>query len=95
MQKNSFPFNDKDFKNKVNMGTVKRLYTKKRSPTFLGLGFNKEIRRTGLSNTWSYKTKIPIITDEDFKERRRHTLPHNCSTICAGGLNFSVRDGKR
>jgi hypothetical protein len=29
------------------------------------------------------------------KERRRHTLPHNCSTICAGGLNFSVRDGKR
>ena len=30
-----------------------------------------------------------------FKERRRHTLPHNCSTICAGGLNYSVRDGKR
>jgi len=29
------------------------------------------------------------------KERRRHTLPHNCSTICAGGLNYSVRDGKR
>jgi hypothetical protein len=29
------------------------------------------------------------------KERRRHTLPQDCSTICAGGLNFSVRDGKR
>jgi hypothetical protein len=29
------------------------------------------------------------------KERRRHTLPQYCSTICAGGLNFSVRDGKR
>jgi len=21
--------------------------------------------------------------------------PTNCSTICAGGLNYSVRDGKR
>ena len=35
------------------------------------------------------------VNDEDSKERRRHTLPQDCSTICAGGLNFSVRDGKR
>jgi hypothetical protein len=42
------------------------------------------------------KQKTPFRKKQDFhKERRRHTLPHNCSTICAGGLNYSVRDGKR
>ena len=41
-----------------------------------------------IKNPVSYETGF-------FKERRRHTLPHNCSTICAGGLNYSVRDGKR
>jgi hypothetical protein len=39
--------------------------------------------------------KILIISDKDFKERQRSTLPQDCSTIDAGGLNFSVRDGKR
>ncbi len=34
--------------------------------------------------------------DEGFlKTRRRHTLPQYSSTICANGLNFSVRNGKR
>ncbi len=43
-----------------------------------------------------HKTENPVRFGQGFsKERRRHTLPHNCSTICAGGLNFSVRDGKR
>ncbi len=42
------------------------------------------------------KKKNPNLKRLGFhKERRRHTLPHNCSTICAGGLNYSVRDGKR
>jgi hypothetical protein len=42
------------------------------------------------------KQKTPLRKKRGFqKERRRHTLPHNCSTICAGGLNYSVRDGKR
>ena len=30
-----------------------------------------------------------------FKRGRLPTLPHNCSTIGVGGLNFSVRNGKR
>ena len=60
----------------------------------------------GIEKTWhignepSLPTVIPIKKPQLFKlgfhkERRRHTLPHNCSTICAGGLNYSVRDGKR
>ena len=42
------------------------------------------------------KSKKPYPIRIGFlKERRRHTLPQYCSTICAGGLNYSVRDGKR
>jgi hypothetical protein len=30
-----------------------------------------------------------------FKRKAMTYSPTKCSTICAGGLNFSVRDGKR
>ena len=53
------------------------------------------MRNEDLFPKW-LKTKNPVSLETGFsKERRRHTLPHNCSTICAGGLNYSVRDGKR
>ena len=42
------------------------------------------------------RTKKPFILDEGFFKRKAATYsPTNCSTICAGGLNFSVRNGKR
>ena len=41
------------------------------------------------------KKNNPSLKSWGYKKRRRHTLPHNCSTICAVGLNFSVRNGKR
>ena len=65
-------------------------------PIPIGVELFKERREMDKVTRCTYKTKTPIpIGIGDFKERRRHTLPHNCSTICAGGLNFSVRDGKR
>ena len=41
------------------------------------------------------KKRTPYISVRG-SDRRRHTLPGFCpSTICAGELNFSVRNGKR
>ena len=46
----------------------------------------KEIRQESLTD----------ISPSGFLQKRRlPTLPRVCSTIGAGGLNFSVRDGKR
>ena len=44
------------------------------------------------------KQKTPKVCTEGvlLKNWHRHTLPgFRPSTICAGGLNFSVRNGKR
>jgi hypothetical protein len=58
--------------------------------------FQKKGDEPSLRTRRTYKRKNPSLFRLGFhKERRRHTLPHNCSTICAGGLNYSVRDGKR
>jgi len=43
-----------------------------------------------------YKTKNPSSCDEGFlKNLKRVQIKERRSTICAGGLNYSVRDGKR
>ena len=40
--------------------------------------------------------KSPALSNRAHYGRRRPTLPHfRCSTIGAGGFNFSVRNGKR
>ena len=59
--------------------------------------FKRKAADRGLCPTRrTYKKIKPCFFKQGFtKERRRHTLPQDCSTICAGGLNFSVRDGKR
>ena len=42
------------------------------------------------------KNKKPrFVRNGVFKRKAATYSPTNCSTICAGGLNFSVRDGKR
>ena len=48
-----------------------------------------------LHSSHMVKKKAPDYS-EAFKNWHRHTLPgFRPSTICAGGLNFSVRNGKR
>jgi hypothetical protein len=50
-----------------------------------------ELRRGGAG-----KKKSPLEIREGLKKIGNDILFHkNCSTICAGGLNFSVRNGKR
>ena len=39
--------------------------------------------------------KEPQLKKLGFQRKATTYSPTNCSTICAGGLNFSVRDGKR
>ncbi|WP_208639983.1 hypothetical protein, partial [Flavobacterium limicola] len=64
------------------------LYTNNPNQIHVEDSLKKDDQPRGCSNTSeSCKTKKPIFSDRLFKERRRHTLPHNCSTICAGGLN--------
>jgi hypothetical protein len=72
-------------------------YKKQKIPSDLSGGILKgkaELPRSFPKHVKSKKS-LPINREGFLKERRRHTLPQNCSTICAGGLNFSVRDGKR
>ena len=45
--------------------------------------------------SWAKKKSLTPNGIRLFKDWRRPTLPHFCSTIGANGLNFSVRDGKR
>ena len=60
-----------------------------------GAKLNTTIRELARARRSYRKQKTRCFHNGFLKERRRHTLPHNCSTICAGGLNFSVRYGKR
>ena len=41
------------------------------------------------------KEKARVFSDTGFRKKAMTYSPTRCSTICAGGLNFSVRDGKR
>ena len=42
-----------------------------------------------------YKTKTLYISVKGSIKKAATYSPTNCSTICANGLNFSVRNGKR
>ena len=55
-------------------------------------------RTRGRVDSRVYMRKAPASFDAEaffLKKRRLPTLPRVCSTIGAGGLNFSVRNGKR
>ena len=68
-----------------------------------GISINQDLDSKSINTIRNYiklKTnkneKTLFLFETGFlKKRRRHTLPQICSTICAGGLNYSVRDGKR
>ena len=77
------------------MGQLSETYKKKKIPSDGSGGILKGKALAQLSYFPKSKKSLPINREGFLKERRRHTLPQNCSTICAGGLNFSVRDGKR
>ena len=51
--------------------------------------------RGGSPVGFRYKKKNPSLNRLGFQRKATTYSPTNCSTICAGGLNFSVRDGKR
>ena len=70
---------------------------KTKNPVSNETGFSKERRRTEPEGRTrrSIKKKNPSLNRLGFQRKATTYSPTNCSTICAGGLNFSVRDGKR
>ena len=52
-------------------------------------------KHEGWHHNTTKKSPESLLTQSSLKKRRLPTLPRVCSTIGAGGLNFSVRNGKR